>query len=341
MEATEGVFSLRGIPKQKHNTHRYMKKFLYSALLLALATSSFAQKESKAQSAQKINDRAVALWMNNLSNKDSVAAASHLLDQALALDPTCVAAYSNKANILQSNGKDGELMKLFDRGIKHNPQVYTFPMYKALLMEKMGKSASVRPLYQKALQLCQTRLAEKTDVTLFLNSLFLKYCLDGVDVTWEQVKASLPSSFTEAQKQEVKASMEQLGSFKQLKERMTRGEHALLSTPQRGKGLPTMREDGAYYIVDELAEFPGGANALRLFLATHLKNLPNSVGKQLLVNFVVDSDGSVRDAVIKKSADPEADAEALRVLALMPKWQPAKVKGMSVPMVYNIPITLK
>ena len=101
------------------------------------------------------------------------------------------------------------------------------------------------------------------------------------------------------------------------------------------------REDGVYYTVDELPEYPGGINAMQLFISQHFKQPSNKGAGYVLVGFVIDTDGSIRDAKIMHSASEETDVEALRVVGLMPKFKPAKVEGKAVPMVYNIPIRIK
>lgn len=112
--------------------------------------------------------------------------------------------------------------------------------------------------------------------------------------------------------------------------------------PKNGTAsMPQKREDGAYFIVDEKAEFPGGTIAMQSFIGEHFKRPANCTQGFALVNFVIDTDGTIRDAKIVRSAGKEVDNEALRVVGLMPKWKPAKVKGKVVPMVYNIPFRVQ
>ena len=101
------------------------------------------------------------------------------------------------------------------------------------------------------------------------------------------------------------------------------------------------REDGVYLVVDELAEFPGGTVAMQKFIVENFKRAANTNAGMVLVNFVVNADGTIRDAKVVRSVSKEADNEALRVVGLMPKWKPAKVGGKVVPMVYNIPFRIQ
>lgn len=77
------------------------------------------------------------------------------------------------------------------------------------------------------------------------------------------------------------------------------------------------------------------------FICENFRRPANCRRGTVLVNFVVEADGTIRDAVIKRSVDKEADNEALRVVNMMPEWKPAKVNGKAVAMVYNIPFTVE
>jgi hypothetical protein len=56
---------------------------------------------------------------------------------------------------------------------------------------------------------------------------------------------------------------------------------------------------------------------------------------------VVEKDGSITEAKVVRSLDPAFDAEALRVVASMPKWIPGKFNGESTRTKYCIPITFR
>jgi protein TonB len=66
-------------------------------------------------------------------------------------------------------------------------------------------------------------------------------------------------------------------------------------------------------------------------------------GKQgrVVVQFVVNKDGSITDAKIVKSVDPQLDAEALRVVNAMPNWTPGKQRGKEVRTYFTIPVTFR
>ncbi|MBQ4173598.1 MAG: energy transducer TonB, partial [Prevotella sp.] len=66
-------------------------------------------------------------------------------------------------------------------------------------------------------------------------------------------------------------------------------------------------------------------------------------GKQgrVLVNFIVEADGTISNANVVRSVSEELDAEALRVVENMPKWKPGMQNGKSVRVKYTIPISFR
>ena len=72
--------------------------------------------------------------------------------------------------------------------------------------------------------------------------------------------------------------------------------------------------------------FPGGQQALLEFLRQNV-NYPeqakkDSIEGRVLVGFVIETDGSITEPKVVQSIHPLLDAEALRVISLMPKWEP-------------------
>ena len=98
-------------------------------------------------------------------------------------------------------------------------------------------------------------------------------------------------------------------------------------------------------IVEEQASFPGGLAALTEFLANNLNYPPLAAeyGKQgkVIVECTINIDGSITDIKIAQSVDPLLDKEAIRIVKLMPKWNPAKYDGKPVPTKATIPVNFK
>ena len=111
--------------------------------------------------------------------------------------------------------------------------------------------------------------------------------------------------------------------------------------------LPTeeKREDEEqviFQVVEEMPSFPGGMRECMMFLGRNIKYpvlaQKAKIEGRVIVQFVVDKDGSISDTKVVRSVSPELDAEALRVVGLMPKWNPGKQRGKAVAVKYTMPI---
>lgn len=93
-------------------------------------------------------------------------------------------------------------------------------------------------------------------------------------------------------------------------------------------------EDPVYSEVDTPPSFPGGMSKLMHFLSKNLKypeqSAKNGIEGKVIVSFIVEKDGRLTNIRVEKSVAPELDAEAVRVISVMPKWNPGKQKGKTV-----------
>ena len=98
-------------------------------------------------------------------------------------------------------------------------------------------------------------------------------------------------------------------------------------------------------VVEPQPSFPGGQKALIKFLSENIEYpeqaLKDSIEGRVVVAFFIDTDGSVTDPEVVRELHPLLDAEALRVVNLMPKWKPGYQNGAPVKVKYNLPITFK
>lgn len=102
-----------------------------------------------------------------------------------------------------------------------------------------------------------------------------------------------------------------------------------------------------YDVVDEQAEYPGGNSAAQKFLAENVIYPETALKKKLegkcYVKFVVSDTGKVFDIkVVRGVMDcTECDKEVIRVLKLMPNWEPGKVDGKPVNSTFILPVQFK
>ena len=103
-----------------------------------------------------------------------------------------------------------------------------------------------------------------------------------------------------------------------------------------------VEEQQIFQVVEEMPEFPGGMGECMKFLSKNIKyptiSQENGVQGRVIVQFVVNRDGSIVDPVVVRGVDPYLDKEALRVISTMPKWKPGKQRGKAVRVKYTVPV---
>ena len=100
-----------------------------------------------------------------------------------------------------------------------------------------------------------------------------------------------------------------------------------------------------FQVVEVMPEFPGGMAECLTFLGKNIKYPVQSqqagVQGKVIVQFVVEKDGSVSNPKVVRSIDPDLDGEAVRVISIMPKWKPGMQKGQAVGVKYTVPVTFR
>lgn len=104
-------------------------------------------------------------------------------------------------------------------------------------------------------------------------------------------------------------------------------------------------EEQIFQVVEEQPEFPGGQIELMKFLQKNIKyptiSQENGVQGRVIVQFVVNRDGSIVDTQVMRGVDPYLDKEALRVVSAMPKWKPGKQRGKPVRTRFTLPVQFR
>lgn len=92
--------------------------------------------------------------------------------------------------------------------------------------------------------------------------------------------------------------------------------------------------------IQSVPHFPGGQDSLTSFLKKNLHWPEPEIDVQgkVIVSFVVTRSGSITNLKVIKPLYKSFDAEALRVVRLMPAWIPAKIKGKPINRDYYLPI---
>jgi protein TonB len=91
-----------------------------------------------------------------------------------------------------------------------------------------------------------------------------------------------------------------------------------------------------------MPEFPGGVEALKRFMLNNLRQ-PDDINEGekfvVLVQFVVDKNGSISDVQILQNGREDLDTEVMRVINRMPKWKAGSQSGNAVAVYYKMPIS--
>ena len=98
-------------------------------------------------------------------------------------------------------------------------------------------------------------------------------------------------------------------------------------------------------VVDVMPQYPGGDRELLKFIAQSIKYPTDAqeagVQGRVICSFVVDKKGTIVEPKIIRGIDPSLDAEALRVIGMMPRWTPGRQDGKAVRVLYTVPITFR
>ena len=98
-----------------------------------------------------------------------------------------------------------------------------------------------------------------------------------------------------------------------------------------------------FEVVEQQPQFPGGS--VNGWLADHIKYpvvaAENGISGRVVVQFVVERDGSVSQVRVVRGVDPSLDKEAQRVISSMPKWIPGKQNGQAVRSRFTVPVTFR
>ena len=104
-------------------------------------------------------------------------------------------------------------------------------------------------------------------------------------------------------------------------------------------------EQEIFQVVENMPEFPGGTQALLQYLKKNIKYpticQEQGIQGRVVVQFVVNKDGSIVDPEVIKPINPYLDKEALRVVSTMPKWKPGSQRGKPVRVKFTLPVQFK
>ena len=133
--------------------------------------------------------------------------------------------------------------------------------------------------------------------------------------------------------------------FINTKEYVKNGKKAIASFTVQNDEPKKNTDREVFDVVEQMPEYPGGLVELMKYISmnVHYPEAAMKTGTQgrVVVQFIIEEDGTVSDARVVQRVSDELDAEALRVVSAMPKWTPGRQKGQPVRVKYTMPVTFR
>ena len=138
----------------------------------------------------------------------------------------------------------------------------------------------------------------------------------------------------------------QVSTAVNLSQDLTATDRVARDQPKAGPGVlytaPVTQDKKVYKKSEKMPSYPGGSDAMIKFLVSNIKYpeeaKKNKVTGTVFVSFIVRADGSVTDVKVLRGIGSGCDEEAVRVIKLMPNWEPGVEKGKAVDVMFNLPI---
>ena len=120
---------------------------------------------------------------------------------------------------------------------------------------------------------------------------------------------------------------------------------SLSSIEECEESKSAVASEQVFPLAEEMPKFPGGMHELMMFLNKNIVypdiSIKNDIQGRVVVQFVITKEGYIKDPNVLSGVDPYLDAEALRVVRMMPKWEPGKQGGRPANVKYTLPIMFR
>lgn len=174
------------------------------------------------------------------------------------------------------------------------------------------------------------------------------YVLDGKVVAPSEIKDLNPANIEKVEVLKGESAISEYGEKGKegvVKITLKKGTVTTLNQSQDKKITITGSDDEIFTVVEKQPEYPGGMSAMFEFLKKNIKYpaeaVKNKTQGKVFLTFVVEKNGSLSNINVLKSLDNSCDAEAIRVISLMPQWIPGSQNGLFVRTKYTLPIDFK
>ena len=96
-----------------------------------------------------------------------------------------------------------------------------------------------------------------------------------------------------------------------------------------------------FQLVEKKPSFNGGdANEFSKWVNAHLvyPDIAQNIQGRVTVQFTIEADGRVTGVKVLRGVDEALDKEAVRVVSSSPQWEPGRMKGKAVAVIYTFPV---
>lgn len=105
------------------------------------------------------------------------------------------------------------------------------------------------------------------------------------------------------------------------------------------------QEDNNIYAttgIDVKPNFPGGLDRLNAIVKESIQKagFETKTKEKVVYLFVVEKDGTLTDIKMLDNVDPAKVKELIRILKILPKWNPGKQNGQTVRVLYALPVVI-
>ncbi len=102
----------------------------------------------------------------------------------------------------------------------------------------------------------------------------------------------------------------------------------------------TKSEPVSYESVELQPQFPGGLAEFNKFIARNFNASDLETGGEIIVTFVIETNGNVSQIKVLKDIGANSAAEAKRIVAMSPKWKAGENNGVPVRVYFRLPINI-
>ncbi|CAM4041771.1 energy transducer TonB [Flavobacterium antarcticum] len=106
------------------------------------------------------------------------------------------------------------------------------------------------------------------------------------------------------------------------------------------KDVKIVEDNTIYNAVEVRPEYPGGIGKFLEFVGKNYRAPEEDIKGKVIVQFVVEKDGSLTDIKVMRDLGYGTGAEAIRVLKKSPRWKPGIQNGRPVRVLYSLPISI-